>query len=224
MFAFHRSSSLVSFFSSDFDILKCPLKHFQDIFEFSAAFPRKSAFDLSWEEYVDRTVAWCDRLVADTAPLRFVMDINFGRHFFREFPVLMDWKWKSLKVVHEMILHFSTWRRASPSNRISIGGMAYSGGSGANSDGDGSVKVSFVTLHAVTVLNLDLLEFLALSGWQYPTPDIGVLSEGGTKNFVIWDKDEADHERLQAGKFRPGSVLHRQESRNPLLHFILSCT
>ena len=99
---------MVSFFSSDFDILKCPLKHFQDIFEFSAAFPRKSAFDLSWEEYVDRTVAWCDRLVADTAPLRFVMDINFGRHFFREFPVLMDWKWKSLKVVHEMILHFST--------------------------------------------------------------------------------------------------------------------
>ena len=71
----------------------------QDIFEFSAAFPRKSAFDLSWEEYVDRTVAWCDRLVADTAPLRFVM----------EFQVFIDWKWKSLKVVHEMILHFSAF-------------------------------------------------------------------------------------------------------------------
>ena len=71
----------------------------QDIFEFSAAFPRKSAFDLSWEEYVDRTVAWCDRLVADTAPLRFVM----------EFQVFIDLKWKSLKVVHEMILHFSAF-------------------------------------------------------------------------------------------------------------------
>lgn len=44
----------------------------QDIFEFSAAFPRKSAFDVVWEDYVDRTVAWCDRLVADTAPIRLV--------------------------------------------------------------------------------------------------------------------------------------------------------
>ena len=47
-----------------------PSNIIQDIFEFSAAFPRKSAFDMTWEEYADRTVAWCDRLVADTAPLR----------------------------------------------------------------------------------------------------------------------------------------------------------
>ena len=53
----------------------------QDIFEFSAAFPRKSAFDLGWEEYVDRTVAWCDRLVADTAPLRFVLVDIFSENF-----------------------------------------------------------------------------------------------------------------------------------------------
>ena len=106
------------------------------------------------------------------------------------------------------------WRRASPSNRISIGGMAYSGGSGGNSDGDGNVKASF---DMILFWNMDLLEFLVLSGWQYPTSDICILSEGGTEDFVIWDKDEADHERLQAGKFRPGSILHRQESRNPHL-------
>ena len=100
------------------------------------------------------------------------------------------------------------WRRATPSNRISIGGMAYSGGSGGNSDGDGSVKASFDTL---LFWSKDLLEYPVLSGWQYPPPDIGVLSEGGTKNIVIRDKDEADHERLQAGQLRPRSILHRHE-------------
>jgi len=106
---FYRMSSGTSLLGSDhvlrsfhcrFECLPRRHRAMQDIFEFSAAFPRKSAFDMTWEEYADRTVAWCDRLVADTAPLR----------------------------------------RASPSNRISIGGMAYSGGSGNNTDGQGSAK------------------------------------------------------------------------------------
>ena len=45
------------------------------------------------------------------------------------------------KLIHEVKWFYIVWRRASPSNRISIGGMAYSGGSGGNTAGEGSVKV-----------------------------------------------------------------------------------
>jgi hypothetical protein len=39
----------------------------RDMFEFSASFPRTHAFKSTWDTYVERTIGWCDRLMADTS-------------------------------------------------------------------------------------------------------------------------------------------------------------
>ena len=210
--AFDRSSSLVSSFSSEFDELKCPLKHHSGHIRILGGVPTQVGV---WPE-LGGVRGPDSGVVRPTCSRHCPAPVRYGISSFHR----LEMDFVESRTRNDFAF-LRIWRRASPSNRISIGGMAYSGGSGGNSDGDGSVKAS---VDKKLFWNMDLLEILALSGWQYPTPDIGVLSEGGTKNFVIWDKDEADHERLQAGKFRPGSILHRQESRNPPLYFPPSCT
>ncbi len=65
-----KADHVLQAFYSRLDCLPRRSHAMKDFYEFSANFPRTSAREVSWDSYVERTLAWCDRLMADTDLIR----------------------------------------------------------------------------------------------------------------------------------------------------------